>query len=124
MNIVDTSGWLQYFMNGPYADFFQPVRLDTSNLIVSTVNIYEVSKVIRRTAGDDAATRAIGDMLQAEVIDLNAEIAVLTSRISIEENLPLADSVILVTAMTTDASLWTQVSDFEGIEGVEYISKP
>lgn len=35
----------------------------------------------------------------------------------------MADSVILATARAHNAALWTQDSDFEGIEGVRYVEK-
>jgi hypothetical protein len=42
MNLVDSSGWLEYFADGKNSDFFAPVIEDPDNLIVSTINIYEV----------------------------------------------------------------------------------
>ncbi len=123
VNIVDTSGWLEYFMNGKNADFFEPILLDTDNLIVSTINIYEVAKVIGHRVGEDAFSRAMSSMLQAEVIDLTTEIAILASEIALEEKIPMADAMILATARANRALLWTQDADFEGIEGVKYIRK-
>lgn len=32
MNLVDSSGWLEYFVNGKNAKFFAPVIEDTKNL--------------------------------------------------------------------------------------------
>jgi hypothetical protein len=46
MKIVDSSGWLEYFINGKNADFFSPAIEDTENLLVSVINIYEVFKRI------------------------------------------------------------------------------
>ena len=40
MNIVDSSGWLEYFTDGENADFFALVLEDTENLIVPAVIIY------------------------------------------------------------------------------------
>jgi hypothetical protein len=36
---------------------------------------------------------------------------------------PLTDSVILAAAQMHAATVWTQNIDFEGIEGVQFISK-
>ncbi len=110
-------------MNGKNADFFEPILLDTDNLIVSTINIYEVAKVIGHRVGEDAFSRAMSSMLQAEVIDLTTEIAILASEIALEEKIPMADAMILATARANRALLWTQDADFEGIEGVKYIRK-
>jgi predicted nucleic acid-binding protein len=38
-------------------------------------------------------------------------------------NLPLADSIVLATARRREATVWTQDSDFEGLEKVEYFAK-
>jgi len=42
MNLVDSSGWLEYFTNGKNAEYFAPVIENTENLIVSVINLYEV----------------------------------------------------------------------------------
>ena len=52
--------------------------------------------------------------------DLDAPLALIAARTSIEHRLPLADSVVLATARTHDAVLWTQDADFKGMAGVEY----
>jgi hypothetical protein len=41
MNLVDSSGWLEYFADGRNAAFFAPALEDTENLVVSTINIYD-----------------------------------------------------------------------------------
>jgi predicted nucleic acid-binding protein len=44
------------------------------------------------------------------------------ARLSTQERLPLADSVMLATARAFSATLWTQDSDFEGQDGVRFVS--
>jgi len=39
MNLVDSSAWLEYFIDGKNAKYFAPVIEDTNNLIVSVINI-------------------------------------------------------------------------------------
>lgn len=36
MNVVDSSAWLEYFADGPNADFFAPTIENTSELVVPT----------------------------------------------------------------------------------------
>ena len=62
-------------------------------------------------------------MEQGRVANLDTLIALNAARIGAELNLPLADSVILATAATHGALLWTQDADFKGIEGVKYRAK-
>lgn len=37
MNLVDSSGWLEYFADGPNAEFFAPPIEDAANLIVPSI---------------------------------------------------------------------------------------
>lgn len=58
-----------------------------------------------------------GETRETIVVDLTAEISMLAARVSIECRLPMAESVILATSRVHGASIWTQDSDFEEIEG-------
>ncbi len=42
MNIVDSSGWLEYFAEGSNAAFFREPIEDPSELLVPTISLYEV----------------------------------------------------------------------------------
>ncbi len=55
MNIVDSSGWLEYFADGPNAAFFSRPLEKVSDLIVPSITIYEVFKVVLRQRGDSDA---------------------------------------------------------------------
>ena len=44
MNIVDSSGWLEYVADAPNADFFAPALEDVSHLLVPSISVYEVFK--------------------------------------------------------------------------------
>jgi predicted nucleic acid-binding protein len=122
MNIVDSSGWLEYFANGTNADFFsQPIE-DTDSLIVPTISIYEVFKRILQQRDETEALNAIAFMQSGKIIDLSSTIALHGARISADLKIPMADSIMLATAREYDAVLWTQDSDFEGLDGVEYIN--
>ena len=48
MNIIDSSGWLEYFADGPNAPFFSRPIQNTAELIVPSITIYEVFKAILR----------------------------------------------------------------------------
>ena len=52
MNVVDSSGWLEYFADGPNVRQFLPPLRDHSKLIVPVVTIYEVFKVVLRERGE------------------------------------------------------------------------
>lgn len=123
MNIVDSSGWLEYFADGPNASFFSRPLAKTSDLVVPSITIYEVFKVVLRQRGESEALQAVALMQQGSVVDLTAEIAILAARVGIECRLPMADRIILATSRVHEATIWTQDSDFEEIEGVQYVAK-
>ena len=123
MNLVDSSGWLEYFADGRNARFFEPVLLNDSTLLVSTINLYEVFKTILRQRDENAALQAVSAMKKGLVADVDAELALFASKISIEHHLPMADSIIYATALKYQAVLWTQDEDFAKLPGVRFVSK-
>jgi predicted nucleic acid-binding protein len=123
MNVVDSSGWLEYFTNGPNADFFATAIEDLEQLIVPSLSIYEVFKWVFGQRGEGDALQAVAQMMQGRVLDLNSHLALASAKLSLDLRLPMADSVILATARAHKATLWTQDADFEGLEGVEYVAK-
>lgn len=120
MNIVDTSGWLEYFADGHNADHFAPPIQDTEMLLVPTITLFEVFKVVLRERGEDSALQAIALMKQGKEIDLNGNITIQAAKISFELKIPMADSIILATARSCQAIVWTQDSDFKDIQEVKY----
>lgn len=123
MNIVDSSGWLSYFADEPNAKHFLAPLHDAASLVVPTVTIYEVFKVVLRESNENDALQAAVAMQRGTVVDLTAPLAIAASKLSLEYNLPMADSIILATAKEFNALLWTQDSDFEKISGVKYFPK-
>ena len=121
MNVVDSSGWLEYFADGPNADFFAPAIQKLDELIVPTVSIYEVFKRVIQQKDESLALRAVALMEQGKVVELDTSIALRAAKLSLELKLPMADSLMLATAHAFGAVLWTQDSDFEHLEGVRYI---
>ncbi len=119
MNVVDTSGWLEYFANSPSADFFSRAIENTAALIVPTICLYEVAKIVRRQRGNQLADESVALMTQGRVVDLTAELALHASTFQ----LPLADSIIYSTARRHKATLWTQDTHFQTLPGVKFQEK-
>ena len=123
MNVVDSSGWIEFLGGGANANFFAPAISDASRLVVPTISVFEVCRWTRRELGSRRALEAMALMQQGRVVELDATLAMSAARLSLELKLPMADSIILATAQAQDAILWTQDDDFEGIVGVKYIAK-
>lgn len=120
MNLVDSSAWLEYFADGPNADQFSRPIEATASLLVPTLALFEVFKRICQQRDEEAALRAVAMMEQGRVVELDRATAIEAARLSLAHKLPMADSIMLATAQREGATLWTQDSDFERIEGVRY----
>jgi len=123
MNIVDTSGWLEYFAEGPNSANFSSPLQDVSSLVVPVITIYEVFKVVMREAGDDEALQAIAAMQKGKIIDLTISLSMSAAKISIQYNLPMADSIIFATAKKHRCDIWTQDAHFENLPCVKFFPK-
>lgn len=123
MNVVDSSGWLEYFTESSNSDFFAPAIENSKSLLIPTLCIFEVFKKVLREKGEDAALEMAGLMQQGTVIELTLPVSLLAANLGLAHKLPTADSLILASARHHQAALWTQDSDFKGLEGVKYIEK-
>ena len=123
MHVVDSSGWLEYLIDGKNADFFAPLIHDSDHLVTPSICIYEVCKRVLLQFGEDRALDIIGSMENGLIVDINRQIAIDAALISNNLKLAMADSLILATARAHNATLWTQDKHFQDIEGVRYIEK-
>lgn len=123
MNVVDSSGWLEYFADGPNAAFFAPAIEDTKNLLVPVICVYEVFKRIYQAQGQALAEIHVADMQKGTLLDLTPSLSMSAAKISADLKLPMADSLILATAREYSATLWTQDKHFQDMEGVCHVAK-
>jgi predicted nucleic acid-binding protein len=121
--VIDSSGWLEFFADGPYADEFAGRLMQPANVITPTIAIYEVYKWIKRERSEDDAIYAAATMRKTLVVDLSDEIALTAADLSLAHKLPMADAIILATARAHDAEVLTTDSDFAGVDGVTVFSK-
>ena len=123
MNVVDSSGWLEYFAEGPNAKHFAAAVRVPDELVVPTVTVYEVFKVVLREAHENAALQAVAALQKGTVVDLTPTLAVAASKLSLQHALPMADAIILATAQAYGATLWTQDVHFKDVGGVRYFQR-
>ena len=123
MNVVDSSGWLEYLADGPNADFFAEAVEKTAQLVVPSISIYEVFKRVLAQRDETVALDAIALMAQGQVVELSQTLALDAAKISHLSKIPMADSIILATARAYGATLWTQDVDLDGFADVRYIAK-
>lgn len=120
MNVVDSSGWLEYLASGPNADFFAPALTDVESLVVPAISVYEVFKRVLQQRDEGDALQAVALMQQGRIVDLDATSAIEAATLSVNLALPMADAIMLSAARANGATLWTQDSHFDGVEGVRY----
>ena len=123
MNLVDSSGWLEYFTNGPNAQQFLAPLKDSKSLVVPSISIFEVFKVVLRERGENEALQAAAAMQKGTVVELSSKLALAAAKLSLEHKIPMADSIILATARANQATLWTQDADFKGMQEVRFFPK-
>ena len=123
MNVVDSSGWMEFLTDGANARIFSKPIQELKSLLVPSITILEVFKKMLQDRNEKTALDVVGHMFQGRIVSLDGELALSAAKLGRELKLPLADSVILATAQLYDATLWTQDEDFRGIKGVRYISK-
>jgi predicted nucleic acid-binding protein len=123
LNLVDSSGWIEYFTAGPNVAEFRPILHDHGQLGTSAVSVYEVLRVLLRRLGEDQALVFAGAMRASRVIPVDGTIAQLAAHLSIEHRLAMADSIIYATARATGATLYTQDADFNGLPGTVVVPK-
>lgn len=122
-NVVDSSGWLEYFADAANAAFFAPAIEKTANLIVPSISILEVFKHVLRQRTEKEAFECLECMLQGNVIDLDIEISLNAAKLGVQHKIPLADSIILATGLAHNATIWSQDADFKDLPNVKYIRK-
>jgi len=120
VNVVDSSGWLEYLADGPNAAFFAPAIERNADLLVPTLSIFEVFKRVLSQRDESQALQSIALMHQGRVVELTASLVLDSARLSRSARLPMADSIMLATARAHGATLWTQDSDFEGLPDVRF----
>jgi predicted nucleic acid-binding protein len=123
LNLVDSSGWLEYFTNSPNAEFFVPAIEETGTLLVPTIVLYEVFKRTRQGRSEADALPVSAYMSRGRIVDLTRTLAIDAARLSADMGLAMADSVILATAQAHQAAFWTQDKHFNGLPSVHYVEK-
>ena len=123
MNIVDASGWIEFFLAGTNGPKFKPVIENTSELLVSSVNMYEVHRVLSRKLPVELRDMCLEVMRRAPVIELNDERAIAASELSLKHGLAMADAAMYAIALEHKAVLWTQDADYQGLKSVKYFPK-
>ena len=124
MNLVDSSGWIEFFRAGVNGPVFKPVIEDRHHLLVPTIALFEVHKVLSRNLPANLVTQCLDVMRLGRVLDLTDKRAIAASIIATRHRLAMADAAMYSLALEFEATFWTQDVDYQGLEGVRYFPKP
>ena len=123
MIVIDSSGWIEFFADGPHAEEFAARLRNPASVLTPTIAVYEVYKWIKRERSEEEALQAVATMKKTRIVDLTEELALTAADLSLSHSLAMADSMMLAVARANNAQLATTDSGFAGIEGVTLFSK-
>ena len=123
MTVIDSSGWIEFFTNGPLADDYASRLGKLTTIITPVIVIYEVYKRLKRELSEDDAVIAVSAMQRSQVVPIDQELALTAADLSLEHGLAMADAIVLATARKFQAELMTSDRDFEDIAGVTCLPK-
>lgn len=121
MILIDSYGWIEYFVHGKFADRYGKYIEIKEELILPAIIIYEVYKKLKSQIGEQLALEAYTEMLNARVIPLTEDIALKAADMSLVSGLAMADAIIYATAMSNNAKLVTSDSHLKNLAGVTFI---
>lgn len=124
MNVVDSSGWIEFFHAGGNGLIFKPVIEQRDQLLVPTISLFEVHKILSRRLSADLVNRCLDVMRLGRVLDFTDARAIAASKAARAHKLALADAAMFSMAQEHGATLWTQDVDYDGLPGVRYFAKP
>ena len=119
LNVIDSSGWLEYLSGSERAELYAEAIEDSENLLVPVISVYEVFKKFLRERDESDALQAVGAMLTGKVVEVELSLSLEAAKL----RLPLADSLIYATAQRFGATVWTQDADFKDLPDVRYFAK-
>ena len=123
LNVVDSSGWIEYLQDSPRADLFALAIEEREKLLVPTIALFEVHKILSRSLPESLVAACLDVMRMGQVVDLTDARAIAAAQASRAHGLALADAAMYSIAQEHGATFWTQDVDYEGLPGVRYLPK-
>jgi toxin FitB len=120
--LIDSSGWVEFFTDGPLADeYFKYMKLP-SKIVTPTIVLYEVYKKIKRERTEEEALIAVSHMNKTIIVMLSESIALFAADISLKYSLPMADAIVYATAVEENSRVVTGDTHFRDLDKVIFVS--
>ena len=123
MNVVDSSGWIEYLTDSRRADLFATPIEQRDQLLVPTIALFEVHKILSRSLQADIIDQCLNVMRLGRVLDLTDKRAIAASKTARQHRLALADAAMYSMAQEHGATFWTQDADYQNLPGVQFFAK-
>jgi toxin FitB len=123
--LIDSYGWIEYFLNGPLADKYAPAieAANETDYITPTIVVYEVYKRLKSIQGEQAALEAYAQLARTKITELTSQLALEAAEISHTGKLGMADAIILATARSYKAEIYTSDKHLKDYKETKYIEK-
>ena len=123
MILIDSYGWLEYFLDGPLAEKYAKYVEEANEeaYVTPTIVVYEVYKRIKSIQGEQSALEAYAQISRTKIIELSSQLALEAAEISLSTKLGMADSLIVATAKAFDANVVTSDKHLKELNGVTFI---
>lgn len=115
MRVVDTSAWIEWFVNSPTGDEVRAHLPAPEDWLVPTIVQLELSKWLTREVGEDAADRTIALCSTFQVAPLDTSIALSAAHICAVNKLATADAIVYATALAHGADVLTCDAGFQDL---------
>ena len=123
MNVVDSSGWIEFFLAGKNGLLFKPVIEQRDELIVPVIALYEVHKILSRQMPAEVVGTFLDVMRLGRVVELTDLRVIAASKASGTHGLAMADAAMYSIAQEFKATFWTQDVDYKGLSNVKLFAK-
>lgn len=123
MNVVDSSGWVEYLLDTPRADLFAAAIENRADLLVPVIALYEVHKLLSRSQPAHRVAACLDVMRLGRVLELTDRRAIAAADAALRHRLAMAEAVMYSMAIEHGGSLWTQDDDYQGLPCVHYFPR-
>ena len=122
-NVVDSSGWIEFFLAGTNGPMFKPVIEQRQHLLVPVIALFEVHKVLSRKLPPEVVSACLDVMRLGRVLDITAARAVAGADVALRHKLATGDALMYSLALEHGATFWTQDVAYQGLPGVRFFAK-
>ncbi|MBV9219203.1 MAG: type II toxin-antitoxin system VapC family toxin [Methylobacteriaceae bacterium] len=123
MRVVDTSAWIEWFLDSATGRSLDAEWPERDKCIVPTIVQLELTKWLTREVSEDAADLVIALTQKCIVAPLDTTIALRAAAVARDSKLATADAIVYATALERGAGLLTCDAHFNGLRGVVYRAK-